>query len=93
LIENKENVFIVMELIRSGSLFDEINKRNEEKRHFIDEDASKVIGSLLSAISYIHRKNIVHRDIKPREFLNILKDFLGKRVNYYPYLFRQCVDF
>lgn len=63
-----------MELIRNGSLFELIERKRNENIHFSDEEVSKMIGSLLSAISYIHQKNIVHRDIKPRILLCFYKN-------------------
>lgn len=54
-----------MELIKYGSLLQFMRKRKQDNILFTDEEVSKIIGSLLSAISYIHQKNIVHRDIKP----------------------------
>lgn len=34
-----------------------------------DEEASKVMRSLLKAINYVHQQNIVHRDLKPDNIL------------------------
>lgn len=60
-----------MELIKYGSLFQFMRKRKQENILFTDEEVSKIIGNLLSAIAYIHQKNILHRDIKPGIFQKI----------------------
>jgi serine/threonine protein kinase len=54
-----------MEAVKSGSLRRLMNKR----KAFTDEDASKVIRSLLSAVEHVHSKNYVHRDLKPDNIL------------------------
>lgn len=60
-------VFIVMELVVGGELFDKIH----EKKRFSEKDAAIIFFQLLSAINYLHKHNIVHRDIKPE---NVLMD-------------------
>ena len=49
-----------MELIRGGSL---------EKIKYNERDASVIMKSLLSALEYLHYKNIMHRDIKPENIM------------------------
>lgn len=39
--------------------------QKQKYNHFSDEEASGIMKSLLTAVKYIHEKNIVHRDIKP----------------------------
>lgn len=58
-----------MELIENGSLAHLMTNKKKEKKFFSDDEVSKIIKSLLSAISFIHEKNIVHRDIKPGHHL------------------------
>lgn len=56
---------ILTELIINGSLFDLIQTKKTGNLYFTDEEISKIFKGLLSALNYIHEKNIVHRDIKP----------------------------
>ena len=59
---------ILTELIINGSLFDLIQTKKSQNLDFTDEEISKIFKGLLSALTYIHEKNIVHRDIKPGKF-------------------------
>jgi serine/threonine protein kinase len=43
-----------------------MHKKNKE---FTDEEAAMIMGSLLSAVDHVHRKNYVHRDLKPDNVL------------------------
>ena len=57
-IDNK--IYLVMELVTGGELFDEIVGRGT----FHERDAAKVVQKILHAIEYLHLMGIVHRDLK-----------------------------
>jgi len=50
-----------MELLTGGELLDHIRR----KKHFTENEASCITRKLVSAIDFIHSKDVVHRDIKP----------------------------
>ena len=54
-----------MEFVKCGSLQQYIKTNGK----LSDIDASKVMGSVLSAVSYIHDKNVIHRDLKTANIL------------------------
>lgn len=64
-VADEDNLYIVTELARGGELF----------QHLLDngampEQQAKVVAArLLSALAYLHARNIVHRDIKPENVL------------------------
>ncbi len=58
-------MYLVMELVRGGELYDEIVLRRR-----IDEDTSrKYFQQLIDAMVYCHRRGVVHRDLKPENLL------------------------
>lgn len=57
-IDNK--IYLVMELVTGGELFDEIVGRGT----FNERDAAKIVHQILGAIEYLHVMGIVHRDLK-----------------------------
>ncbi|CAH2100045.1 unnamed protein product [Euphydryas editha] len=68
LIEDQDSpewLFLVMELVSGGDLFDSIAAASK----FSEPQARLLIGHLTSAIAYLHSLSIVHRDIKPENLL------------------------
>ncbi len=59
------NVYIILELVRGGDLFDRIVNRGCYK----ESTARKLMWSVLIAVKYLHDKDIVHRDLKPENIL------------------------
>ena len=64
IFETKEHMYIIMECIQGGELFDHIkNKEMPEK------EAAFVAYQILEALQYLHISGIVHRDLKPENLL------------------------
>eukprot|EP00545_Synedropsis_sp_CCMP1620_P013214 CAMPEP_0119011510 /NCGR_PEP_ID=MMETSP1176-20130426/5724_1 /TAXON_ID=265551 /ORGANISM="Synedropsis recta cf, Strain CCMP1620" /LENGTH=1102 /DNA_ID=CAMNT_0006964353 /DNA_START=51 /DNA_END=3359 /DNA_ORIENTATION=+ len=62
---NKQDCFLVMELMDGGELFDRIIT----KRTFTEREARDVTQCMLEALHYMHSKRVVHRDLKPENLL------------------------
>ncbi|XP_055385458.1 calcium/calmodulin-dependent protein kinase type 1 isoform X2 [Condylostylus longicornis] len=63
--EDKSKVYLVMELVTGGELFDRI----VEKGSYTEKDASDLIRQVLEAVDYMHDQGVVHRDLKPENLL------------------------
>ncbi|KAG5682031.1 hypothetical protein PVAND_011423 [Polypedilum vanderplanki] len=63
--EDKTKVYLVMELVTGGELFDRI----VEKGSYTEKDASGLIRQVLEAVDYMHEQGVVHRDLKPENLL------------------------
>ncbi|XP_060080975.1 calcium/calmodulin-dependent protein kinase type 1-like [Ylistrum balloti] len=63
--EEKTNVYLVMELVTGGELFDRI----VEKGSYTEKDASSLIKQVLEAVDFMHELGVVHRDLKPENLL------------------------
>ena len=71
--ENKPYLYIVMELVDGGELFDYLySKRVSE------EEAKKLMKQIIKALDHLHSLNVAHRDIKPENIL--IKKKYGKNV-------------
>ena len=42
-----------------------IEERKEENRHFDEQEISELVKGMLTALSFIHSKGYIHRDLKP----------------------------
>jgi len=63
--ESRTCVYLVMELVTGGELFDRI----VEKGSYSEKDAADLIKQVLSAVAYMHEEGVVHRDLKPENLL------------------------
>ena len=61
----KSKIFMVIEYVPNGELFDYILKNGRLQ----EDEARKFFRQLIEGISYIHSHNICHRDIKPENLL------------------------
>jgi len=63
--EDKQKMYLIMELVEGGELFDRIRK----KKVFSEFTAFFITRQLLDTVKYLHDVGIVHRDIKPENIL------------------------
>jgi calcium/calmodulin-dependent protein kinase I len=61
MFETSKKMYMVLELLTGGELFDRI----VAKGSYSEKEASEVIKSVTSALQYLHDNGIVHRDLKP----------------------------
>eukprot|EP01028_Stygiella_incarcerata_P008039 TRINITY_DN3398_c0_g1_i1.p1 TRINITY_DN3398_c0_g1~~TRINITY_DN3398_c0_g1_i1.p1 ORF type:complete len:325 (+),score=89.71 TRINITY_DN3398_c0_g1_i1:147-1121(+) len=65
--ETPRRVYLVMELLTGGELFDRIV--NVYPNGYTEKDASQLIAKIIKALFYLHERGIVHRDLKPENLL------------------------
>jgi len=58
-------IYIVMELMAGGELFDYVVKKGA----LTESEASAIVRMVTSALVYMHDQNIIHRDLKPENLL------------------------
>lgn len=65
--EDNEKVYLIMELMTGGELFDRIC--NDFPNGYSEKQSSILIKKTLEAVEYFHEKGIIHRDLKPENLL------------------------
>ena len=60
-----DRIYIVMELMSGGELFDYV----VQKGTLTEEEASRIVRKVTSALVYMHSRNVIHRDMKPENLL------------------------
>lgn len=64
-IDTPTNMYLVIELVRGGDLFDAITRVTR----FSEMQSKIMIKHLAAALAYLHAMSIVHRDVKPENLL------------------------
>ncbi|KAL2941891.1 SNF1-related protein kinase catalytic subunit alpha KIN10 [Bienertia sinuspersici] len=64
-IETPSDIYVVMEYVKSGELFDYI----VEKGRLQEDEARMFFQQIISGVEYCHRNMVVHRDLKPENLL------------------------
>jgi len=64
-IEAPADIYVVMEYVKSGELFDYI----VEKGRLQEEEARRFFQQIISGVQYCHRNMVVHRDLKTENLL------------------------
>lgn len=70
------HTYIVLELLRGGELLERIRRKDK----FTESEASQIMRKLVSAVSFMHSRGVVHRDLKPEVCTWIYTNF--KSVNH-----------
>ncbi|KAK2406756.1 CBL-interacting serine/threonine-protein kinase [Trifolium repens] len=62
---SKTKIYIVLELVKGGELFDKIAKNGRLK----EDEARNYFHQLINAVDYCHSRGVYHRDLKPENLL------------------------
>lgn len=63
--DSSRHIYLVMELIRGGDLFDAISSSVK----FTEAVTRTYVKDVAKALAYLHKRKIVHRDLKPENLL------------------------
>eukprot|EP00164_Ancoracysta_twista_P005762 GFYU01007919.1.p1 GENE.GFYU01007919.1~~GFYU01007919.1.p1 ORF type:complete len:466 (+),score=147.70 GFYU01007919.1:273-1670(+) len=63
--ETDNKIFLVMELLKGGELFDRVVNQGS----FSEKDARAIVLKIVKAIQYLHTLGVVHRDLKPENLI------------------------
>ncbi|GER30487.1 CBL-interacting protein kinase 23 [Striga asiatica] len=62
---SKTKIYIVMEFVTGGELFDKIASKGKLK----EDEARKYFQQLINAVDFCHSRGVYHRDLKPENLL------------------------
>eukprot|EP01110_Echinostelium_bisporum_P011505 TRINITY_DN53_c0_g2_i1.p1 TRINITY_DN53_c0_g2~~TRINITY_DN53_c0_g2_i1.p1 ORF type:complete len:338 (+),score=65.33 TRINITY_DN53_c0_g2_i1:99-1112(+) len=59
------HLYLVMELVQGGELFDKIVSKGQ----YSEKDACNIVKQIVQAVEYMHQHGVCHRDLKPENLL------------------------
>ena len=62
--EDVNNIYIVMELMSHGTLLKKLSTVKETQTSLSEQDAAKIVYQILTALNFLHKQNVIHRDLK-----------------------------
>lgn len=65
--ESTNTIYLVQELCVGGDLFDRLDIQPDF--HYSEAQCAKLVKQMLSAVRYLHSKDVIHRDLKLENFL------------------------
>ena len=65
--EGDSELYLTQELCRGGDLFDRLEEQPDY--HYSEAQCAKLVKQISSAVSYLHSKGVIHRDLKLENFL------------------------
>ena len=65
IFESDNSLYIVVELLNGGQLYDKVKAKYKFKAH----ETRTVIYTILQGLKEMHSKNIMHRDLKPENLI------------------------
>lgn len=71
--EDDDHIYMVMEMCKGGSILDRMRRKGKA---FTEKKVSEWMHGILQTLSVCHARNIIHRDVRPENFL-----FLNKSKN------------
>ncbi len=87
-LASKSKIFIVLELVTGGELFDKIvraGKLGEEQTLFY-------LNQLVEGVEYCHKLGVCHRDLKPEASLSLSTSLFARtQSDSFAVCFRDCV--
>lgn len=70
-METDQTLYLVMEYASGGEVFDYLVAHGRMK----EKEARAKFRQIVSAVQYLHSKNVIHRDLKVK-FLTLLKSLI-----------------
>uniref|UniRef100_A0A7S3DLU1 Protein kinase domain-containing protein n=1 Tax=Palpitomonas bilix TaxID=652834 RepID=A0A7S3DLU1_9EUKA len=70
ILQDARGLYIIMELAEGGDLFDRIEAKLIQTREgFSEEELRNAVASIARALVHLHRRDIVHLDLKPENII------------------------